>query len=140
MSHKITTILSRKMIVALVCLLLVGGFATVAFAYTQANSASASPGVCPEKTVSYGSRDPQGHNGGGPVRNAQLMLNAKFKSYEFFATPYQFKYPLDDDGIFGPQTYNAVRDFQKAKGLKVDGIVGPHTWYALGYIDCPKGV
>ncbi len=36
------------------------------------------------------------------------------------------------DGIFGYQTYKAVRDFQYKNGLKVDGIVGPETLSALG--------
>ena len=33
---------------------------------------------------------------------------------------------------FGPQTHNAVKAFQRARGLKEDGIVGPKTWKALG--------
>ncbi|TYQ15282.1 UNVERIFIED_CONTAM: N-acetylmuramoyl-L-alanine amidase [Acetivibrio alkalicellulosi] len=36
------------------------------------------------------------------------------------------------DGIFGPQTYRAVRHFQSNNGLTVDGIVGPQTLGALG--------
>ena len=35
------------------------------------------------------------------------------------------------DGIFGSQTENAVRTFQRIFGLTPDGIVGPATWYAL---------
>ncbi len=36
------------------------------------------------------------------------------------------------DGIFGPQTKEAVKYFQRKNGLKVDGIVGNKTLAALG--------
>ncbi|WP_088049321.1 C40 family peptidase [Virgibacillus dakarensis] len=40
-------------------------------------------------------------------------------------------YNLNVDGIFGPNTDNAVRDFQQDNALAVDGIVGPETKKAL---------
>ena len=35
------------------------------------------------------------------------------------------------DGVFGPKTEAAVKEFQGGAGLVVDGIVGPLTWAAL---------
>jgi peptidoglycan hydrolase-like protein with peptidoglycan-binding domain len=53
------------------------------------------------------------------VRAAQALLRNKFG------------YNIDVDGIFGPQTESATRNFQTAHGLLVDGIIGPQTWQAL---------
>jgi hypothetical protein len=41
-------------------------------------------------------------------------------------------HPLDLDGIYGPATAAAVKNFQHAHRLAVDGIVGPATRTALG--------
>ncbi len=40
-------------------------------------------------------------------------------------------YKGDIDGKQGPKTKEAIRAFQKARGLKVDGVVGKTTWQAL---------
>lgn len=40
---------------------------------------------------------------------------------------------VSEKGTFGKETYNAVLNFQKSKGLKkVDGVVGPETCLAMG--------
>ena len=35
------------------------------------------------------------------------------------------------DGIYGNNTYNAVRRYQASRGLAVDGIIGCNTWRSL---------
>jgi hypothetical protein len=41
-------------------------------------------------------------------------------------------YTLTADGILGPKTTAALKDFQKAAGITVDGLLGPQTFAALG--------
>lgn len=55
---------------------------------------------------------------GGNVKILQGALNGR-------------GYALVPDGVFGPRTEAAVRQFQSDRGLIVDGIVGPQTWTAL---------
>lgn len=40
-------------------------------------------------------------------------------------------YKLDEDGVFGSNTYNAVVDYQRKNKLAVDGVVGEETWGSL---------
>ena len=40
--------------------------------------------------------------------------------------------PGSFDGKIGPRTRQAIKDFQKSKGLVPDGVVGPKTWNLLG--------
>lgn len=44
----------------------------------------------------------------------------------------QGKLNVMTDGIFGLLTEDAVKEFQRRKGLKADGVVGPRTLAALG--------
>jgi peptidoglycan hydrolase-like protein with peptidoglycan-binding domain len=57
---------------------------------------------------------------GPAVRAAQQLLKGKF-GFNAVAV----------DGIFGPVTAQAVKDFQTSKGIASDGIVGPVTWQKL---------
>ena len=65
----------------------------------------------PQPTLFYGSQ-------GSMVSDLQQRLN-------------RFGASLKQDGIFGPMTYAAVRNFQAKYAPPVDGIVGPITWKAL---------
>lgn len=56
---------------------------------------------------------------GDAVRGVQFILNTSFG------------YTLEIDGIFGPLTTEAVKDFQSKHGLTPDGVVGPLTWQKL---------
>ena len=45
-------------------------------------------------------------------------------------------HPLVPDGIFGPETAAAVRDFQRRNGLLVTGTAGYETWTAIYQLIC----
>lgn len=47
---------------------------------------------------------------------------------------------LVEDGIFGPLTEEAVKEFQKEHGLTPDGVVGAKTWNKLGISDTKSTV
>lgn len=53
-----------------------------------------------------------------PVRSLQQLLRAR-------------NHPVAVDGIFGPKTEAAVKQFQQSKGLSADGKVGKQTWPKL---------
>jgi peptidoglycan hydrolase-like protein with peptidoglycan-binding domain len=44
----------------------------------------------------------------------------------------QAKLGVSADGIFGPGTETALRDYQKKHGLAVDGVAGPDTFAQMG--------
>jgi peptidoglycan hydrolase-like protein with peptidoglycan-binding domain len=39
------------------------------------------------------------------------------------------------DGVFGPRTERALRDFQRSQGLRADGVAGRRTFSALSHAD-----
>lgn len=47
-------------------------------------------------------------------------------------------YSLDEDGVFGSNTYNAVLDYQRKNNLAVDGVVGDETWGSLGKVQAAQ--
>lgn len=98
------------------------GFATgpcVHVEYNNGGFSDAAPHIA--GLVSGGGSVPAGAVANGGVRAYQELLNAK-------------GYGLDVDGINGPKTKAAVKDFQSKNGLTVDGIVGPQTIGALTYV------
>jgi peptidoglycan hydrolase-like protein with peptidoglycan-binding domain len=76
-------------------------------------TASAAPSVGTWPVLRQGA-----DNSAVTVRSLQYLLNAHGAG-------------LTVDGIFGPRTNSAVRNYQASHGLVVDGIVGPRTWSSL---------
>lgn len=76
--------------------------------------------VCDEcPTVGFGAR-------GDIVRAVQNKLNRISRFYPCIGK-------LKPDGIFGQSTENAVKEFQRIKGIRADGIVGNCTHIELYY-------
>lgn len=62
-----------------------------------------------------------------PATDVTRRVQSKLKtSYPLYASR------LVVDGIMGPNTRAAVKEFQRRSGLVVDGIIGPKTLKALG--------
>ncbi|MGI6485376.1 MAG: peptidoglycan-binding protein [Thermoanaerobacterales bacterium] len=51
------------------------------------------------------------------------LLQSKLESLGYMVGPV--------DGIFGPKTERAVRQFQRDNNIKIDGVVGPQTYDML---------
>lgn len=67
-------------------------------------------------------------NAGNDVRFIQVRLNRISANYPSIPKIQ----PVD--GIFGPETEAAVKEFQRIFNLTPDGIVGPATWYKIQFI------
>ncbi len=64
-------------------------------------------------------QDLQRGSKGNAVKKLQTGMNRVFPAYA--------NTPLSTDGVFGPATEGAVKEFQRRTGLKPDGVVGKKT-------------
>ena len=62
---------------------------------------------------------------GNAVQQIQIRLNRISKNYPKIPKIY----PID--GVFGENTEDAVREYQRAFSLTPDGLVGKETWYSI---------
>lgn len=75
----------------------------------------------------------------GPSETANAAADALEDRLWTKPTPYDVQQALKNAGFYqgsvdgkpGPQTRNAIREFQRVQGLKVDGVVGKRTWEKL---------
>lgn len=65
---------------------------------------------------------------GNSVRTKQVQLNRISRNYPSIPKI------APVDGVFGQETDDAVREFQRIFKLTADGIIGKATWYRIAYL------
>jgi len=85
---------------------------------TDSTNPGPTPDPTPQGTCIVNLRILQQGSTGGDVRSLQRLLHGTTK-------------PLAVDGVFGPATVAAVRQFQSQHSLSIDGVVGSATWSSL---------
>lgn len=89
-----------------------------------------------EATITTGTTTTNTTNTTGGKCNVELRIiqrgstGADVKALQVLLKGYGYD-PNGIDSIFGPGCQDAVKRYQKAKGLNVDGCVGPATWGSL---------
>ena len=101
----------RKIIALVSCLILIATLVSIVLIYKKYKNQN----EVMETLSKYGSR-------GSEV----TQIQTKLKRWGY--------YTGNIDGIYGTQTVNAVKYFQRKNGLTVDGIAGPATLKAMGII------
>lgn len=79
-------------------------------------------------TPSYPGTPLRQGDAGNDVQRVQAQLNRISRNYP--AIPKIS--PVD--GVFGQETTDAVREFQRIFGLTVDGVIGNATWYRIAFL------
>ena len=79
-------------------------------------------------TPSYPGYALQEGDAGNDVQRIQAQLNRISRNYPAIPKIY----PVD--GVFGKETTDAVREFQRIFGLTVDDVVGNATWYRIAFL------
>ena len=95
--------------------------------YKPRTTSSSSSSSKSSSSSSSSSKSSSGSSNSGYTANGSMRIGARGGN----VTELQKYLGISADGIFGPQTQQAVRNYQKKMGLTVDGIVGPKTWAAL---------
>ncbi|MFD5029823.1 glycoside hydrolase domain-containing protein [Streptomyces sp. NPDC058405] len=98
-----------------------GGYSiTIDRDYLDVGNGTPPPSTCTGANFSFTAYTTvQSGSSGDQVKAAQCLLKAA--GFD----------PGTPDGIFGPATTTASRNFQAGKGLTADGVVGAKTWTAL---------
>ena len=94
-------------------------------ASVQPPTGSLWPSDSAAQPVSPSASSPIGTAGSVAATNkpAKKQIQQALKNSGFYQGPI--------DGKIGPKTRDAIREFQRANGLKVDGVAGPNTWAKL---------
>jgi|GEM_PF-2699423 len=101
----------------------------------QPSSGQPSPSDCASALAS-GQLDLQEGDTGPCVVVVQNQLNQWGSQYGFDGFPNGQE--IDVDGVYGPNTQQAVKAFQSRVGIRADGIVGPQTWAYLSQLTPPS--
>ncbi len=64
------------------------------------------------------------------LKHKEAVGGLDFASIRDFAAV-QRAIDVKPDGIYGPMSATAVKEYQMSHGLSVDGIVGPSAWNTL---------
>ncbi len=124
---------------ALIIVLSISMFTTVAFADNQNQAPSITSNEYFNKTMSYsisGLRKdylvPGNYIGYGYANNSYEVeaVQAGLEKVDYYY-PSANCDPQGVDGLFGLNTYYAIQFFQVHAGLSCDGTVGPDTWFEL---------